>query len=406
MNQYSSTRSLASAAGMRIALFSGNYNYTSDGANKALNKLVAHLLAQGAEVRVFSPTSTRPAFEPTGKLISVPSIAIPGRSEFRIALGLPNEAKEQVREFRPNIVHLSAPDWLGTAAQRFARQLDVPIVASLHTRFETYFEYYGLRFLRDWAWRRQSQFYQGCDFVLAPNAPSQDHLQQMGIASERIGIWGRGVERSVFHPKHRDEHWRRQLGYRDDEPIILFFGRLVREKGIDAFARTVRELRTRGHEFRPMVVGTGPAERELRARLGDAVFLGHLGGRELGRAVASADILLNPSLTEAFGNVNLEAMAAGIAVVSADAGSAQVLIEDGQSGILCSPDPNLYADAVEALLNDPLRRRQLGIEAAQSASIYRWPHVLDDVVMSYRKLLSARATFGAERPGLSLLQHI
>jgi hypothetical protein len=140
MNDFTSTRQLESAAGMRVALFSGNYNYTRDGANKALNKLVAHLLAQGADVRVFSPTSRHPAFEPAGELISVPSIALPGRSEFRVALGLPAAIKDEVRKFRPNIIHLSAPDFLGTAAQRLAREMNVPVVASLHTRFETYLE--------------------------------------------------------------------------------------------------------------------------------------------------------------------------------------------------------------------------------------------------------------------------
>ena len=261
MNDFTRTRQLESAAGIRVALFSGNYNYTRDGANKALNKLVAHLIAQGAEVRVFSPTSRIPAFEPAGQLVSVPSIAIPGRPEFRVALGLPAAIKQQVREFQPNIFHLSAPDFLGTAAQRFAWELNVPVVASLHTRFETYFEYYRLRLLRDWAWRRQCRFYRASDFVLAPNAPSRTHLRQMGVQPGRIGIWGRGVEANIFNPKRRDFAWRRGLGYRDEEPVILFFGRLVREKGIDGFIRTIGELQRRGYRVRPTIVGSGPAER-------------------------------------------------------------------------------------------------------------------------------------------------
>ena len=68
--------------GLRIALFSGNYNMTVDGANKALNRLVEYLQRQGAEVRVYSPTVAEPAFEPQGTLVSLPSIAIPGRGEY------------------------------------------------------------------------------------------------------------------------------------------------------------------------------------------------------------------------------------------------------------------------------------------------------------------------------------
>jgi len=383
---------LKSASGMRVALFSGNYNCTRDGANKALNKLVVHLLEEGAEVKIFSPTSPTPAFEPAGELVSVRSIAIPGRSEYRVALGLPKVIRERVRSFRPDIIHLSAPDWLGSAALGLGRQMNVRVVASMHTRFETYFEYYGLDRLRDWAWRRQKSFYSACDIVLAPNGPCREHLGEMGLRPEQIRTWGRGVETNLLSPKRRDLQWRRAQGFNDPELVILFLGRLVREKGIESFVRTISELRERGHAVRPMVIGSGPAEPEMRARLGAAAFVGHFEGEALGRAVASADILLNPSLTEAFGNVNLEAMAAGLAVVSADIGSAQALIENGRSGILCSPDPACYADAIESLLKDPARRMALGRAASASAATFRWPLVLEEVVRAYKSLLPPIAT--------------
>ena len=71
---------------LRIALFSGNYNYVRDGANQALNRLVGYLLRQGAQVRVYSPTVEHPAFPPTGDLVSVPSFRVPGRAEYRLAI--------------------------------------------------------------------------------------------------------------------------------------------------------------------------------------------------------------------------------------------------------------------------------------------------------------------------------
>src|SRR5690349_15693079 len=71
---------------LRIALFSGNYNYVRDGANQALNRLVGYLLRQGVEVRVYSPTVEHPAFPATGDLVDVPAVPIPGRSEYRLPL--------------------------------------------------------------------------------------------------------------------------------------------------------------------------------------------------------------------------------------------------------------------------------------------------------------------------------
>ena len=383
-------RKPATARGMRVALFSGNYNYVREGANQALNRLVEHLLAMGAQVRVYSPTTDTPAFEPAGDLVAVPSISFPVRSEFRVALGMPRSIRRDVERFNPNLVHLSTPDWLGTAAQRFARKAGIPVVASMHTRFETYFEYYGLGALRAWAWRRQRYFYSNCDRVLAPNEASRGHLEDMGIEPDRLRIWSRGVDRTMFNPDRRDMAWRRPHGFSDDDLVLLFFGRIVREKGTACFADTVDLLRSRGVKIRPLIIGEGPGRRELAERLGDAVFTGHLDGEALARAVASADIMLNPSLTETFGNVNTEAMAAGLCLVCADAPNTAELVEEGVSGFRCRSERVAFADAIARLSRDPARRRAVGANAALSASAYQWPRVLDSVVGVYSELVPTR----------------
>lgn len=377
-------------AGMRIALFSGNYNCVRDGANRALNRLVDHLLARGAAVRVYSPTVAEPAFVPAGDLVSVPSVPIPGRSEFRIALGLPKSVRADIERFAPNIIHVSAPDLLGTGAQKLARRLGVAVVASLHTRFETYFDYYGLGAFRGMGERHLQRFYRASDHVLAPNSASADSLVAIGVRQEDIAIWGRGVDPAAFSPALRDLNWRHELGYRDDEIVPLFFGRLVLEKGIAAFADAIRLLRERGHSLRPLIVGTGPAEARFRALLPDAIFTGHLDGRALGRAVASADILINPSTTEAFGNVNLEAMASGIAIVSADVGSARALITSGSSGLLCESSAPALAEATARLIDSPGIRCALAREAYARSADYRWPDILDNVLASYARVIPPR----------------
>jgi glycosyltransferase involved in cell wall biosynthesis len=375
----------ASAEGLRIALFSGNYNCVRDGANRALNRLVAHLLARGAAVRVYSPTSDSPAFAPAGDLVSVPSIGIPGRSEYRLATGLPGRIRADLDAFAPTHVHLSCPDILGGRALAYAKARGIPAVASLHTRFETYPAYYGLYFLVPPIRARQRYFYSRCDRVLAPNPAMAEHLADYGVAMERVRIWGRGVDHKLFDPARRSEAWRRSEGYGPDAPILLFFGRLVLEKGLEMFAATIESLRARGHSVRPLVVGEGPARAWLEERLPDALYTGHLDGEALGRAVASADILVNPSVTEAFGNVNLEAMAAGLAIVSADVGSARALIDHGRTGLLVAPhDPAAYADAAQSLMADLHGRRRLGLAAAEASLAYNWPDILDAVIEAYR----------------------
>jgi hypothetical protein len=120
------------ASGLRIALFSGNYNYVRDGANQALNRLVEYLLRQGAEVRIYSPTVAKPALPPLGEVVHIPSVAIPRRKEYKFPLGIPRSVRRDIRDFAPNIFHIASPDVLGHRAVTLARGMGVPVVASVH----------------------------------------------------------------------------------------------------------------------------------------------------------------------------------------------------------------------------------------------------------------------------------
>lgn len=381
----------ARSSGLRVALFSGNYDCVRDGANQALNRLVGHLLhEEGAAVRVYSPVASEPAFNSVGDVVPVRSLAIPGRDEYRVALGLPAKIKRDIRAFAPDIVHLSAPDWLGWSAQRFARELGVPVVSSLHTRFETYLDYYGLRWLRGPAERYLGRFYGGCDHVLAPTEAIAGDFRQSGLDG-RVSVWGRGVDHDQFNPRWRSTAWRREWGYAPDEVVPLFFGRLVREKGIGLFADVIRGMRERGYRLRPVIVGEGPARDWFADQLPDAQFLGHLTGERLGTAIASADILINPSVTEAFGNVNLEAMASGIPIISARVDSATALIEHDISGILVQPDDvTSYVDALERLVLSRSARVALGTAASRRALAYNWHGQLSSVAKVYAACLDRK----------------
>ena len=374
---------------LRIALFCANYNCVRDGANNALNHLVSYLLQQGAQVRVYSPTVANPAFEPTGDLVSVRSVAIPGRSEYRLTLGLDEHTRADVRRFAPTHIHVSAPDPQGYQAQGLARELGCPLVTSLHTRFETYFEYYGLRAFRPWAERYLRNFYSRSALVLVPNVQIAEELKTWNMGN-RIAVWSRGVDRQKFHPAFRSMEWRRSEGWDDADVIPLFFGRLVREKGISEFSAAISKAIESGLKLRPMIVGDGPAKAELARQLPEGTrFLGHLSGHDLSTAIASADVLINPSTTEAFGNVNLEAMAAGLAVVSADMPSALALISNNDNGLLVPPHQvEGYAEALSKLASDRRKRTRLGAAAAAAAAAFTWSSALLDVVQGYLGLIS------------------
>lgn len=374
---------------LRIALFSGNYNYVRDGANQALNRLAGYLLRQGASLRVYSPTIEEPAFEPTGDLISVPSVAIPGRGEYRVPLGL-GKAQQDLETFKPNIIHTSSPDPTGHRAVNWARKNGVPVLASVHTRFETYPRYYGLGFTEPMLEAIMRRFYNRCDALVAPSESMIEELREQGMHQD-ISLWTRGVDRTVFDPSFRDMEWRRSLGLADDDIAIAFLGRLVMEKGLDKFAETMAELRKRGLPHKVLVIGDGPARKWFGENLPDGIFAGFQTGNDLGRALASADIFFNPSITETFGNVTLEAMASGLPVVASAATGSQSLVTDGVTGKLVPPgSPKAFADAIAPYLTDNALRSQHGEAGELRARDYDWDAINQTVADNYLRVIAAR----------------
>ena len=376
---------------LRVALTSGNYNMVRDGANAALNRLVGFLLKEGAAVRVYAPTIKNPAFEPTGDLVSVPAIPIPTRTEYRVAMGLYPKAKRDLHRFAPNMIHISVPEFLGAAAVNFGRRNDVPAVGSVHTRFDTYPRYYNLAFTEPVLTAIMRNVYRRCDAIFAPSESMAQILRDERM-NYNVGIWSRGVDRDLFAPAKRDLEWRRSHGIDDNDVVVGFFGRIVMEKGLDVFWETIEELTSRGVRHRVLVVGDGPARPWFEQMMPQAVFTGFQSGQDLGRAIASMDVLLNPSITETFGNVTLEAMASGLAVVAADATGADSLVVEGTTGHLVPPGAvGKFADCLQHYIEDAGARAAAGAAGDARADRYSWDAINGALAKSYLRIIRARA---------------
>ena len=386
---------------LRIALFSGNYNYTRDGANQALNRLVGSLLTKGAAVRVYSPKVATPDFPPTGDLVGLPNVPMPvkGRGEYRLPTGLGAAVKRDLEKFQPNIVHLSSPDPAGHAALRWAQDYDIPVLASVHTRFETYPRYYKMAFLEPLIIRLLRRFYNRCDALVAPSQSMIEELLAMQMHAD-IGLWSRGVDRTIFSSARRDPEWRRSLGLSDDDVAIVFLGRLVMEKGLDVFAETIVQLRRKQVPHKVLVIGDGPARGWFEANLPGGIFAGFKTGKALGQALASGDVFFNPSVTETFGNVTLEAMASGLAVVAAGATGSASLVAEDVTGRLVVPtnkdaDAMAFAEALAPYCLDRALRAAHGAAGETRACEYSWEAINAVVADTYVRLVEDRRALQA-----------
>jgi phosphatidylinositol alpha 1,6-mannosyltransferase len=375
----------------RVALFTGAYNHIADGVSLTLNRLVEYLERQGVAVRVFAPTVDDPPLDHAGTLVPVPSVPLPGRSEYRFTLGLTPGVREELEAFDPTLVHVATPDLLGRHALSWGQSADVPVVASYHTHFGSYLKYYHLDLLESALWSYLRRFYRQCDQVYVPSAAMAGVLRDHGI-TEGLHLWERGVNTDRFTPDRRSLDWRRAHGIADDEVVVTFVSRLVREKGLGVYADVIERLERQDVPHRSLVVGDGPAREEMEARLPNTTFTGFLEGDDLARAYASSDVFLFPSDTETFGNVTLEAMASGLPTVCARAAGSRDLVNDGVTGRLCPPgDVSAFTEAVRELVQNTSLRDRMHSAAHERAQDFTWDTILGKMDRYYDEVLGRRA---------------
>lgn len=371
---------------MRIALFTGAYNHIADGVSLTLNRLVDFLGKKGAEVRVYAPTAPAPALVHAGTLVPVRSVKAPGRPDYRVSLGLSREAREDLTGFRPDVFHIATPDFLGLSALRTARKNGTTVVASYHTHFASYLDYYRLGIFEGSTWTYLRWFYNRCRHVYVPTPSMRDVLRMHGVQSD-LRLWPRGVESQLFSPSRRSLSWRRSRQIPDDAVVVTFVSRLVAEKGLDVVADVIRGLEQNAVPHKAVIVGDGPERGALARALPHAVFEGHLRGTDLATAYASADVFLFPSETETFGNVTLEAMSSGLPAVVADATGSDALVTDGVTGFLAPPrDSSAFLDRVTRLVTDAGLRSRMGTAARSAAESYDWDRVLAQIESYYEEL--------------------
>ena len=274
----------------------------------------------------------------------------------------------------------------------WARAHGIPVVSSVHTRFDTYLQYYGLKYLEPAARAIMRRYYRRCDAIVVP-AESTAAILRAQRMNDDISLWSRGVDREQFNPERRNLEWRRGHGIQDDEMVVAFLGRLVLEKGLDVFSDAIDAARQKGASLKVLAIGDGPARDYFRERLPDAIFTGQLTGTELATALASSDVFLNPSITETFGNVTLEAMACGLPVVAAAASGATSLVQDKITGRLSRPgDIDAFADALVDYQRNPELRKKHGEAGLAFAKTMDWDEINAAVMQVYERVIERRRT--------------
>ncbi len=322
---------------------------------------------------------------------SAPSLGVglPWSRDVRIYWPRVRQFARALRRDGVDVIHITTPGPVGLVARWLAAHLHVPAVGSSHAHLGqcaealTGSKRLGLLMNEYARW-----FYQPCRSLLVPSHASADLLTQAGHRRDRLRVWPSGVDADRFSPTRASALLRRRWGVDDRRPAILYAGRLSAEKGLALVSPLQRVLHRRGLEHRFVFVGDGPMAPWLRAECPDAVFTGAVTHDDVAVAMASADIFLFPSATDAVGDVVLESQASGIPAVVSDRGGSPEQLIDAVTGYVCrADDTGAFGARLIELLRSPVRRRVMGNAARLSARRRTWPAAVQPVCEAWQEAL-------------------
>jgi phosphatidylinositol alpha 1,6-mannosyltransferase len=372
--------------GVRLALFTDTYLPQMNGVSRTLERLVAAARERGATVRVFTTTDPEMQHDDPDEVRwnSVPFWAYP---QVRLSAPRALAARAALTDWKPDLVHVATEFGVGLAGRMAAKSLGIALVTSYHTSFTAYAEFYQLGALAELGWLYFRWFHSAAARTFTPTEAIRDEVMEHGFTN--VGVWGRGVDGERFDPAFRSMEWRRGLDIADDAMVVLYVGRIAKEKGLEHALREMRTLAEVAPSIRFVFVGDGPYDDELRAAApSSAIFTGRLSGVPLSTAYASADVFLFPSVTDTFGNVLLEAMASGLVVLAADAGNTRELVGSTRGLIVPVEQPGAIAQALQVLDRDRAKHGTFRAAAQQWARARTWPEVWNGLFGEYQRVIS------------------
>jgi glycosyltransferase involved in cell wall biosynthesis len=301
---------------MKILVATDAWHPQVNGVVRTLTMMAEAAKAFGAEFDFLTPQSFR-------------TIAMPSYRDLRVALPRRAKIAEAIEASRPDAIHIATEGPIGLVTRRYCIRHGLPFTTSFHTRFP---DYVSARapVPESWVWATLRWFHSASRAVMAATPALAEELRSRGFPN--VVLWPRGVDTELFHPRDVDLCL--------PKPVFLCVGRVAVEKNLEAFL----SLNLPGTK---VIVGDGPARRELEQAYPDAVFLGALQGEALAAVYASADVFVFPSRTDTFGLVLLEALASGVPIAAfpvagprdvIGAAPVGVLSEDLRAACLCALD--------------------------------------------------------------------
>ena len=368
---------------MRIGIVSETYPPEINGVALTVHSLAAGLAARGHSVDLVRPRQQQPHTDEAGiDVLSVRGGALPRYPGLRFGLPAGRTLRQHWAEQRPDAIYVATEGPLGWSAMRTAKHMGIPLSSGFHTRFDSYADHYGVGLLTPLVRGYLRRFHSRAGATLVPTEALASELHAMGVDNARL--LRRAVDTQLFHPRFRDNALRAHWGVDASTPVVLYVGRIAAEKNLALAVQAFRAIQQRMPQSRYVWVGDGPERAALQSANPDFIFAGVQRSDALARHYASADLFPFPSLSETFGNVILEALAAGLPVVAYAEGAAREHLVDGINGYsIESGNAASFINAAANLASNPALIRHMGRVAHEGMSDLS----PDAVIRDFEKLL-------------------
>ncbi|MCY1421357.1 GDP-mannose-dependent alpha-mannosyltransferase [compost metagenome] len=366
------------APSLHIALVTETFAPQINGVATTLARLSDGLRQHGHHVELVRPRQSEDDVAEDGGTLLCRGWPLPGYPGLQWGQSSMHKLLRRWRRQRPDVLYIATEGPLGLSALRAAKRLGIAVVSGFHTNFQQYCAKYGVGWFSRLLTHYLRWFHNRTQLTLVPSASQRLELERRGF--ERLALLSRGVDSQLYSPARRSAALRESWGLGTDDIALLHVGRLAAEKNLGLLKRNLEALRSAypQRQMKLIVVGDGPHRTMLEQQLPDAIFCGEQRGEALATHYASGDMFLFPSLTETFGNVVLEAMASGLAVVAYDEAAAGQHIRHGHNGALAMPgDEAAFIDAAAWLLEDCEALRRVRLNARQHARHQGWPAIIE-----------------------------
>jgi glycosyltransferase involved in cell wall biosynthesis len=374
---------------LRIAVVTETYPPEVNGVALSAARFVDGLRKRDHDIQLVRPRQTRSdRSHPTGDLQQVLThgLPIPNYPDLRMGLPATGALVRLWRRARPDVVHVLTEGPLGWSAVSAARKLKLPVISDFRTNFHSYSRHYGIGWLGQPILAYLRKFHNRTLLTVVPTEALRAELAKSGFRNLRVVA--RGVDTTLFDSARRSEALRATWGAGPDDPVLFYVGRIAAEKNLDALTAAYAAARVHSPRCRLVVVGDGPARAALQADCPDAILVGTRRGEELATYYASADVFLFPSLSETYGNVTLEALASGLAVVAFNYAAAGQTIQHRENGLLAPmADTQAFAALAAEAVTDLARARMMGRLAREGSLALGW----DQFVRKLETLLEVAA---------------